>query len=122
LFPSLAEGFGWPLIEAQACGCPVITTDEAPMNEVAGQAACYLPRLKSMAEMDAWAAQGAVVLQRLLDEPAAARQQRRHQAEGWVKRFDIGKAVDEYLAIYKDVLESGAHCSIDVRFGQSTRV
>jgi len=122
LFPSLAEGFGWPLIEAQACGCPVITTDEAPMNEVAGQAACYLPRLKSMAEMDAWAAQGAVVLQRLLDEPAAARQQRRDQAEGWVKRFDIAKAVDEYLAIYKDVLESGAHCSIDVRFGQSTRV
>ena len=36
LFPSLAEGFGWPLIEAQACGCPVITTDAAPMNEVGG--------------------------------------------------------------------------------------
>ncbi len=32
LFPSLAEGFGWPLIEAQACGCPVVTTDDAPMN------------------------------------------------------------------------------------------
>jgi glycosyltransferase involved in cell wall biosynthesis len=36
LFPSLEEGFGWPIVEAQACGCPVITTARAPMNEVAG--------------------------------------------------------------------------------------
>ena len=36
LFPSLIEGFGWPIIEAQACGCPVITTDADPMREVSG--------------------------------------------------------------------------------------
>jgi glycosyltransferase involved in cell wall biosynthesis len=42
LFPSLHEGFGWPLIEAQRCGCPVITTDRAPMSEVAGSAAIYI--------------------------------------------------------------------------------
>lgn len=36
LFPSLEEGFGWPIVEAQACGCPVITTARPPMNEVAG--------------------------------------------------------------------------------------
>ncbi len=30
LFPSLAEGFGWPPIEAQACGCPVVSSDIAP--------------------------------------------------------------------------------------------
>lgn len=36
LFPSFAEGFGWPVAEAMASGCPVITTDEAPMTEVAG--------------------------------------------------------------------------------------
>lgn len=34
LFPSLAEGFGVPLIEAQACGIPVITSDVSPMNEL----------------------------------------------------------------------------------------
>lgn len=39
LFPSLEEGFGWPILEAQACGCPVITTVRAPMTEVAGEAA-----------------------------------------------------------------------------------
>jgi glycosyltransferase involved in cell wall biosynthesis len=42
LFPSLAEGFGWPIIEAQACGCPVITSDRPPMNEIGGKAAVYI--------------------------------------------------------------------------------
>lgn len=42
LFPSLDEGFGWPLAEAMACGCPVITTQKAPMTEVVGSADFFL--------------------------------------------------------------------------------
>lgn len=42
LFPSLQEGFGWPIIEAQACGCPVFTSNRPPMNEIGGQAALYI--------------------------------------------------------------------------------
>jgi glycosyltransferase involved in cell wall biosynthesis len=42
LFPSLHEGFGWPLLEAQNCGCPVITSNRPPMTEVAGAAALYI--------------------------------------------------------------------------------
>lgn len=42
LFPSLEEGFGWPVLEAQACGCPVITSNRAPMTEIAGDAAIYI--------------------------------------------------------------------------------
>ncbi len=42
LFPSLEEGFGWPIVEAQACGCPVVITDRPPMNEVAGGAAILI--------------------------------------------------------------------------------
>jgi glycosyltransferase involved in cell wall biosynthesis len=38
LFPSLAEGFGWPILEAQACGCPVITSRCEPMQSIAGAA------------------------------------------------------------------------------------
>lgn len=42
IFPSYSEGFGWPIIEAQACGAPVITSNKAPMmNEVGGTAALY---------------------------------------------------------------------------------
>ncbi len=38
LFPSRYEGFGWPIAEAQACGCPVICSDHPPMSEAAGDA------------------------------------------------------------------------------------
>jgi glycosyltransferase involved in cell wall biosynthesis len=43
LFPSWWEGFGWPVLEALACGCPVITTNRSPMSEVGGQAVTYIP-------------------------------------------------------------------------------
>lgn len=39
LFPSRFEGFGWPIIEAQASGCPVICSDREPFPEVSGNAA-----------------------------------------------------------------------------------
>ncbi len=42
LFPSFAEGFGWPIVEAQLCGCPVITSSSPPMSEVAGPESAIL--------------------------------------------------------------------------------
>lgn len=39
VFPSLFEGFGLPILEAQACGCPVITSNISSMPEVAGKGA-----------------------------------------------------------------------------------
>jgi len=41
VFPSLSEGFGWPVIEAQACGAPVIASEIDPMPEVSGGAALH---------------------------------------------------------------------------------
>jgi glycosyltransferase involved in cell wall biosynthesis len=70
LFPSTFEGFGWPIAEAQACGCPVICTDREPMTEVAGDAALLhdledeagfaadLLRLTNPAEREHWRARG----------------------------------------------------------------
>lgn len=41
IFPSHDEGFGWPIIEAQACGCPVFTNNKNPMKEVGKNAVFY---------------------------------------------------------------------------------
>ncbi len=42
VFPSLYEGFGMPILEAMACGCPVITSNVSACPEVAGDAALVI--------------------------------------------------------------------------------
>jgi hypothetical protein len=86
----------------------VITTDEAPMNEIAGAAAYYLPRLKPADSMAAWAANGAAVLRGVLAEPPAERARRFEAGQAWAQRFDPDRTIDAYLAIYAKVLESSA--------------
>ncbi|WP_217179249.1 glycosyltransferase family 4 protein [Gillisia limnaea] len=41
IFPSFSEGFGWPLIEAQACGAAVLASSIPTLHEVGGEAAIY---------------------------------------------------------------------------------
>ena len=36
LFPSVLEGFGFPIVEAMSCGCPVVTSSKDPMRELTG--------------------------------------------------------------------------------------
>ncbi len=45
VFPSLYEGFGLPILEAAACGCPVITSQAGSIPEVAGEAGYYVDPL-----------------------------------------------------------------------------
>jgi glycosyltransferase involved in cell wall biosynthesis len=67
IFPSRYEGFGLPVLEAMACGCPVVTTREASMPEVAGDAALYMNDPDDLEGL-------AAMLKELSDTPASRRQ------------------------------------------------
>lgn len=47
IYPSYYEGFGLPILEAFACGCPVVTSDISSMAEVAGGAAALVDPYKT---------------------------------------------------------------------------
>lgn len=105
LFPSIAEGFGWPIAEGMASGTVVVTTDEAPMLEVAGDAAFLLHRRPSdQNRLTEWAKEAAVILNRAvtLEEPERAIVIKRGLIN--VSKFKLENALDRIEQIYKQVL------------------
>jgi glycosyltransferase involved in cell wall biosynthesis len=93
LYPSRYEGFGWPIIEAQACGCPVICANREPMSEVGGNAA-LTAGLEDEPAM-------ARALLRLLDPVERAR----WSAKGLenVQRFTAEEMIAHYIALYRSL-------------------
>jgi glycosyltransferase involved in cell wall biosynthesis len=109
LFPSIAEGFGWPNAEAMASACPVITTDAAPMNEVGGDAAFYVPPADPSAPADAaWTAAAAQVLAQVVGLSAEARRAAVERGLAQVRRFDSEAALDRIEAVYAQALASSS--------------
>ena len=97
LFPSRFEGFGWPIAEAQACGCPVLCRDAAPMSEVAGDAAV----LRDVADEDGFAED----LLRLRDP--ATREKYRELGLQNATRFSAKRMAEQYLALYRGLGMAG---------------
>jgi glycosyltransferase involved in cell wall biosynthesis len=100
LYPSSAEGFGWPIAEAQACGCPVLCVDRAPMNEVAGPAGL-------MHQLDDEAGFAADILR--LTNPAEREIWSAKSLEN-AQRFSSTRMISEYCAIYRS-LATGQTCA-----------
>jgi glycosyltransferase involved in cell wall biosynthesis len=93
LFPSTFEGFGWPIAEAHACGCPVLCTDREPMTEVAGAAALTHP-----VDDEAGFADDLV---RLTNPEERARWSAKALENA--KRFSTGRMISEYAELYRSL-------------------
>lgn len=105
LFPSLGEGFGWPIAEAMASGSPVITTDEAPMSEVAGGAAFLISRKPADdRKASAWASNAAICLDKVMTLSPDKRYEIRRKGIENAKRFDTQKALDKIESIYSNII------------------
>ncbi len=96
LFPSLYEGFGLPILEAMACGCPVITSNVSSMPEVAADAALLINPLNEDELVTA--------IKKINEDPACARNLREKGYEQ-VKKFSWEKTAQETLKVYQELLE-----------------
>ena len=108
VFPSIAEGFGWPIIEAQACGCPVLTSDAAPMNEIGGVSCAYIPVLKPKDDVELWAKNASNTLIALLSLNDAALNKRVAKGLTHVQQFNAESAIERYLECYQIALNAHA--------------
>ena len=90
LYPSLYEGFGFPLLEAQQCGTPVLTARNSSLAEVGGEGALYVDAQDT----------GAILagMKRLITDEAL-RAQLREAGFANARRFSWSTAARETLAV-----------------------
>ncbi|OWW26225.1 hypothetical protein B4Q04_00640 [Zobellia sp. OII3] len=103
VFPSLYEGFGWPVAEAMASGSPVITTNEAPMNEVGGDAAIYIDKCSLHENISKWAVKSAEILEYILSISDSERVKLVEASLLNSKRFEPDRLLQKIEKIYKQI-------------------
>jgi glycosyltransferase involved in cell wall biosynthesis len=94
VYPSLFEGFGLPLLEAMACGVPVICSQAASLLEVAGDAALTVPADDEIGLANA--------IRLLCDQPALAAELRRRGLEQAAK-FSWQHSANRTIQVYNEV-------------------
>lgn len=97
VMPSLYEGFGLPILEAMKCGCPVVTSKNGSLPEVAGEAAYYIDaeNINSIADS----------LQRLFTDRSLQEKLARKGLEQ-AEKYSWSKTAQQTVEIYKRVISS----------------
>ncbi len=95
LFPSRYEGFGWPPIEAQACGCPVVASDIPPFAETLRQSAILKPVEDEAGMADA--------IRMLVSDTNFRDQLRQSGFENVSTRFQTARMIGEYVSHYREL-------------------
>lgn len=108
LFPSREEGFGLPILEAMACGCRVLTTNKAPMTEIGGTAAYYIPALENSDSKTTakWAQVGAITISQLIEQSPEARSAAEKAGILHAQTFSQERVINDYINLYQSILAS----------------
>lgn len=104
VFPSLYEGFGLPVLEAMACGTPVVTSNVSSLPEVAGDAALPVNPFDVETIADA--------MRRVLADPALAAHLR-ERGLARARQFSWERTARETLAVYERVLATAPYRKVD---------
>lgn len=96
VFPSLFEGFGFPVLEAMACGTPVITSCSSSLPEIAGNAA-FLVDPYDVQEL-------ASAIHSMLSDPELAEKLRRRGLRH-AQRFSWESTARQTLAVYQELMD-----------------
>lgn len=95
VFPSRYEGFGLPVLEAMACGCPVISSNASSLPEVTGDAALLVDPLDADGLVKA--------MQRVLSDQDLSRELRA-RGPARAEQFSWDRTAREMVAVYKKVV------------------
>ena len=95
LFPSLAEGFGWPIIEAMACGCRVLTSNVPPMSQISGDVAYLIDPRDCVSATQ--------TLEKVLNESPDEKKKRIQAGLERVLAFSTDSMVAKYLALFQKI-------------------
>lgn len=98
-FVSLYEGFGMPVIEAQAAGRPVITSRKASLPEIAGDGAVFIQDPSDVSEIRL------AIIRLMEDEPY--RNELLQKGLNNVSRFDAETSCQAYINVYRTLLSEG---------------
>jgi glycosyltransferase involved in cell wall biosynthesis len=104
LFPSLDEGFGWPIAEAMASGSLVITTNRSPMNEVGGLAAFYIDKKPSdIMLLNAWKDESAKIVEKVFSLSTMQRNEMIEKSLTQSQKFTAEYSLNAIEVVYKEI-------------------
>jgi len=102
VYPSLYEGFGFPVVEAMACGAPVLTSRSSSLTEIAEDAAVLVDPLDENRMADAFVA---------LATDAPLRERLRAAGLARAATFTWERTARETVEVYREVYEEVTHRS-----------
>jgi glycosyltransferase involved in cell wall biosynthesis len=107
LFPSYAEGFGWPVIEAMASGCIVLTTNDPVLRTIGSDAAFYIPPKPAGEDAAAaWAQMASLRVNAILSFPESVHLLAQERGFTNAKRFNAENKLNEIEEIYQHIVAS----------------